>query len=62
MWIKQQRFCIDVTPPLTGSDGLLREDISIDGLHPDYEGKKIMGEMINDYLQANFPQFNLLEK
>lgn len=61
-WVKQQRHWVDVTPQLTNANGRLKAEMTTDGLHPDMEGKKIIGEMVSDYLINNFPQLNLLEK
>lgn len=54
-WIKGQHYSVDVTPPLTDSRGFLRSDLTTDGLHPDYEAKKMIGETIGSYLKENFP-------
>lgn len=61
-WIKQQQYWVDVTPPMTGTDGRLKPEMTTDGLHPDMEGKKIIGEMIGEYLLKTFPNLNLTEK
>lgn len=61
-WIKQQKYWVDVTPKMTDSNGRLRAEMTTDGLHPDYEGKKIIGEMVGDYLLEKFPNLNLTEK
>lgn len=49
-WIRDQEFFIDVNEKLTDEDGNLIESLSIDGLHPDAEGKKIIGEAVADWL------------
>ena len=35
--------------------GYLADNMTLDGLHPDFEGKKHIGELVGDYLRANFP-------
>ena len=61
-WIKQQRFWIDVTPRMTDKNGRLKAEMTTDGLHPDLEGKKIIGEMVSEYLLKTFPYLDLTEK
>lgn len=53
-WIMSQRYAIDITGPLTDAYGNLRADYTTDGLHPDYEGKKYIGETIGNYLASHF--------
>lgn len=49
-WIRSQEFFIDVNEKLTDAEGNLLESLSIDGLHPDAEGKKIIGETVAAWL------------
>lgn len=49
-WINSQEFSIDVNERLTDADGNLIDTLSIDGLHPDAEGKKIIGEAVAAWL------------
>lgn len=53
-WVMQQKYCIDVTTVLADSDGWLRPSYTTDGLHPDYFGKKYIGERVGKYLQTHF--------
>ena len=53
-WIKTTPYFIDVSTPLTDEFGYLRAELTPDGLHPALRGKKIMGELIADYLKKNF--------
>lgn len=53
-WVKQQPFFIDVASALTDSMGNLRDTYTTDGLHPDYYGKKYIGEQVGRYLKAHF--------
>lgn len=53
-WVMQQSYSVDITPFLTDGDGTLRADLTTDGLHPDYEGKKYIGEQIGEYLAQHF--------
>jgi len=49
-WIRDQEFFIDVNAKLTDANGNLSETLSVDGLHPDAEGKKIIGEGVAEWL------------
>ena len=53
-WIKRQQYHVDVATALTDSLGNLRSNYTTDGLHPDYYGKKYIGEQVGRYLQMNF--------
>jgi len=53
-WVRQQPYHIDITEPLTDEDGELRAGYTSDGLHPDAEPKKIIGEIIGKYLFSHF--------
>ena len=53
-WIKMQDYYVDINDGLTDSRGFLPDDMTTDGLHPDYEGKKQIGEMTGDYVRLNF--------
>ena len=46
-FIRNQRYYIDIQPYMTDSAGQLPESYSLDGLHPDRVGKKLMGHIIN---------------
>ena len=54
LWIKTTPYFIDVTEPLTDEFGYLRAELTPDGLHPALRGKKIIGEIIGQYLKKNF--------
>lgn len=49
-WIRDQEFFIDVNEKLTDTEGNLLASLSIDGLHPDADGKKIIGEAVAAWL------------
>ena len=53
-WILQQPYSVDVSSALTDGAGNLRGDYTSDGLHPDYFGKKYIGERVGAYLQQHF--------
>ena len=53
-WIKKTPYFIDVAEPLTDEFGYLRAELTPDGLHPALRGKKIIGEMISEYLKTRF--------
>ena len=49
-WIREQENFIDVNDKLTDDEGNLLVALSVDGLHPDAEGKKIIGEAVAAWL------------
>ena len=49
-----QPYAVDVAAPLTDEDGELKDDLTSDGLHPDAEAKRIIGEAIGKYLRETF--------
>ena len=53
-WIKTTPYFIDVAENLTDEFGYLRSEFTPDGLHPALRGKKIIGEIIGEYLKKNF--------
>ncbi len=53
-WVRQQEYHVDIAEALTDENGELRSDYTSDGLHPDAEAKKIIGEAIGAYLKAHF--------
>lgn len=53
-WIEKQPYYVDVASGLMDKVGYLADNMTTDGLHPDFEGKKHIGELVGDYLQANF--------
>ena len=59
-WLRAQPYAVDVTPGLTDGRGWLRADYTTDGLHPDQQGKKLIGEAISRYLLQRFPTMELL--
>ena len=54
-WVMKQKYHVDVSTALTDDDGNLRSMYSTDGLHPDFYGKKHIGETIGRYLLQHFP-------
>ncbi len=50
-WIKQQEDFIDIENALSDSKGFLRADLTLDGLHPDAEGKEIIGQAVENWLE-----------
>ena len=53
-WVMKQQYHVDVSTALTDSLGNLRSTYTTDGLHPDYYGKKYIGEQVGRYLQRHF--------
>ncbi|MBQ7454209.1 MAG: SGNH/GDSL hydrolase family protein [Selenomonadaceae bacterium] len=49
-WIRTQEYFIDVNEKLTDADGNLSVTLSVDGLHPDADGKRIIGEAVAAWL------------
>lgn len=60
-WIRKQSYHVDITPRLTDEQGWLSSRLAVDGLHPGVEGKKIIGQMIGQYLKDKF-KTSLLKK
>ena len=53
-WVRQQEFSIDVSSMLADANGELEAAYTTDGLHPDYMGKKHIGQTVDSYLRKNF--------
>ena len=53
-WIMAQKYSVDVARALTDDRGWLGDGFTTDGLHPDYSGKKHIGQAIAKYLHENF--------
>lgn len=49
-WIRNQEYFIDVNEKLTDDAGNLIDSLSVDGLHPDADGKRIIGEAVAAWL------------
>ncbi len=49
-WVREQKFYIDVAEEFIDENGNLRADLAVDGLHPDAEGKEIIGKAVGDWL------------
>lgn len=54
LWIMQTPYFVDTAAALTDECGLLRVELTPDGLHPALRGKKIIGETISNYLRTTF--------
>ena len=52
-WIRQQEHFIDLTLEFEDYDGYLRYDLTSDGLHPDVDGKRIIGQAVDKWLKNN---------
>lgn len=50
-WILAQPYAVDTAAPRTDEEGFLRASFTTDGLHPDAEAKRIIGEAIGSYLR-----------
>lgn len=53
-WVMKQSYHVDVSSGLIDERGFLADNMTTDGLHPDYEGKKHIGELVGNYLKNNF--------
>ena len=53
-WVKRQQYHIDVSTVLSDINGVLELEYTTDGLHPDYMGKKYIGERVGEYLVEHF--------
>ena len=55
-WIRKQEFYIDIADDFTDDEGNLKVELTTDGLHPDAEGKQIIGRAVglwlNNYLDS----------
>lgn len=47
-FLRKQKYCIDIEPYFQGADHNLPSYLSVDGIHLGIEGKKRMGQVIND--------------
>lgn len=54
-WVMQQPYHLDIASMLADSSGWLNASYTTDGLHPDYFGKKYIGEQVGLYLKQHFP-------
>ena len=52
-WIRTQPYYIDLTSAFEDEAGELRADLTSDGLHPDEEGKELIGRAVEEWLHAN---------
>jgi len=50
-FLRKQKYCIDIEPYFQGADHNLPSYLSADGIHLGIEGKKMMGQVINDNWQ-----------
>ncbi len=50
-WIRRQENFIDLSLQFEDFDGYLRYDLTTDGLHPDIDGKKIIGEAVKNWIK-----------
>ena len=57
-WIRRQPHHIDLTGEFEDNHGELRADLTSDGLHPDDEGKLIIGHAVAEWLKANETLWN----
>lgn len=56
-WIRSQRYYVDITGKFTDDRGWLFATMAVDGLHPDVEGKQIIGSTIGAYLSDTFGDY-----
>ena len=49
-WIRKQKYFIDISNELSDDEGNLRAYLTTDGLHPNAEGKKIIGRAVEDWI------------
>lgn len=55
-WILNQKHSININHLLIDENGILKTNLTSDGLHLDSTGKKLIGETIGIYLKNNFPE------
>ncbi len=49
-WIRQQKYFIDISEEMTDEEGNLKAYLTTDGLHPDSEGKQIIGRAVENWI------------
>lgn len=52
-WIRMQEDSVDVSGAVTDESGYLDGSLTTDGLHPDAQGKRKIGEALRDYLNEH---------
>ena len=59
-WIREQQYFIDISEEMTDDEGNLKAYLTTDGLHPDSEGKQIIGKAVEKWIldYANSAQKN----
>lgn len=59
-WVRQQEYFIDISEEMTDDEGNLKAYLTTDGLHPDSEGKQIIGKAVEKWIldYANAHQEN----
>lgn len=55
-WIMSQKYAVDIASMLADGNGYFKVGYTTDGIHPDYEAKKYIGETIGAYLLEHFPE------
>ena len=55
-WIRKQKNFIDITKEMTDDEGNLKAYLTTDGLHPDSEGKQIIGQAVEKWLNGYLNQ------
>ncbi|MCR5833885.1 MAG: GDSL family lipase, partial [Selenomonadaceae bacterium] len=46
-YIKRQEYVIDIEPYFCDKDGSMKTEMAVDGIHPDIQGKMLIGELIS---------------
>ena len=49
-WIRKQQYFIDISEEMTDDEGNLKAYLTTDGLHPDSEGKQIIGKAVEKWI------------
>ena len=59
-WMRSQQYFIDISEEMTDDEGNLKAYLTTDGLHPDSEGKQIIGKAVEKWISdyANAAQNN----
>ena len=52
-WIRKQKYFIDITAEMSDDEGNLKAYLTTDGLHPDSEGKQIIGKAVEKWILDN---------
>ncbi|QDR78996.1 SGNH/GDSL hydrolase family protein [Sporomusa termitida] len=53
-WVRGQAHYVDIAPLFTTAEGVMPGHYATDGLHPDSQGKALIGQAVDQWLRATF--------